>query len=198
MSVAQFHFRFQVPFRLAGLPFGVRPDTTRVEVSGDEFVVHFGPWCVRTELSNVVSAAVTGPYSWPKVIGPAHLSLADRGLTFATNSDEGVCVRFDRPVAGMDPWGQLRHPAVTVTVHDAAALAELLDRSDHDTRRVHADPSHPTVDDLVEVVHDDLMALSAAELRRRAVERGISGASRRSKAELVDLLEPTTGSESDA
>ena len=189
MSAVGFLFRFQKPYRVAGLPFGIRSGTARVEVTGDEFIAHFGPWWVRTPLSNITSARVTGPYAWPKVIGPAHLSLVDRGLTFATNSDRGVCVQFARPVTGMDPWGQLRHPAVTVTVDDVAALAELLDRSNHDTHRVHVDTSHPTVDDLAAAVHDDLMALSAAELRRRAGQLGIAGASRRSKSELIELLD---------
>jgi hypothetical protein len=36
-------------------------------------------------------------------IGPAHLSLADRGPTFATNPDAGLCLRFPEPVAGIDP-----------------------------------------------------------------------------------------------
>jgi hypothetical protein len=189
MTTAAFLFRFQTPFRLAGLPLGVRSDTTGVEITGDELLVRFGPWRVRTDLANVASATVTGPYSWPKVIGPPHLSLSDRGLTFATNSERGVCVQFREPVAGLDPWGLLRHPAITLTVADTAALAELLDRSNQDTDRVPVDDENPSVEDLLDAVHDDLMALSAAELRRRARERGIPGASRRSKAELVDLLQ---------
>ena len=61
-----------------------------------------------------------------KTIGPAHLSLADRGLTFATNRDEGVCIRFHEPVKGIDPLGVLRHPALTVTVDDVDALVASL------------------------------------------------------------------------
>ena len=47
-----------------------------------------------------VAARVTGPYSVPKTLGPAHLSFRDRGLTFATTSRQGVCVEFHRPVPG--------------------------------------------------------------------------------------------------
>jgi hypothetical protein len=65
----------------------------------------------------------TGPYSLIKTIGPAHLSFADRGLTFATNSERGLCIRFATPVRGLDPLGLVRHPAVTVTVADCDGLA---------------------------------------------------------------------------
>ena len=46
-------------------------------------------------------------------VGP---SLADRGVTFATNSRRGLCVSFVEPVHGIEPTGVLRHPAATVTV----------------------------------------------------------------------------------
>ena len=78
---------------------------------------------MRTPLDNVVTTQVTGPYQVAKVIGPAHLSLADRGLAFATNARLGLCIRFHEPVAGIDPLGRLRHPALTVTVADVEGLA---------------------------------------------------------------------------
>ena len=190
MTTAIFPFRFQTLFQAAALPVGIRSETAWVEIADDELDVRFGPWRVRTPLSNVASADVTGPYSWPKVIGPPHLSLKDRGLTLATNSDEGVCIHFGDPVTGIDPWGIVRHPAMTVTVEDAPALAELLDRSNQHIERVHADAEHPTVDDLVEAIHDDLRSMTAAELRRRARDRGLSGVSSMSKAELIEQLEP--------
>ena len=57
-----------------------------------------------------------------KTAGPAHLSLADRGLTFATNGDRGVCLIMREPVSGIDPFGLLRHPNLTVTVADCDGL----------------------------------------------------------------------------
>ncbi len=134
--------------------------------------------------------SATGDYSWPKVIGPAHLSLRDGGLTFASNPDAGVCISFHEPIPGIEPLGLLRHPSLTVTVADVAGLVELLDRPAHDERRNHT-PGEPTVDDLVAEVHDELTSLTAAELRRRARDRGIGRVSGRSKAELISLLEPT-------
>lgn len=139
-NVAVFEFDFDPIFRFAAMPFGIRDDTTGVGVTETVLRIRFGPWALRTPLANVVSAEVTGPYAWPKVIGPPHLSMADRGVTFATNRDEGVCVRFERPVRAIDPLGVIRHPGVTVTVVGAASLAELLDRERQDTHRVHAEP----------------------------------------------------------
>jgi hypothetical protein len=191
VTSASFPFRFDVRFRLAALPFGVSPSTAVVRVTDRELAVRFGPWDLRTDRDNVIAAQVTGPYSWPKVIGPPHLSLADRGLTFATNAEQGVCMHFERPVRGLDPMGVLRHPAVTVTVHDAAALAELLDRSAQSTDARDRTAPAP-LDQVVDELHDDLRSLSAAELRRRASALGLPGVSRRTKAELIDLLEPSS------
>jgi hypothetical protein len=57
------------------------------------------------------------------------VSLTDRGLTCATNGERGLCIRFAEPVRGIEPWGKILHPAVTVTVTDPSQLAALLRRS---------------------------------------------------------------------
>lgn len=188
MADATYSFRFHPAFRLPARLAGVTPDSASVELDGDELLARFGHWSVRTPLGNVESARVTGPYAWPKVIGPPHLSLADRGLTFATNPDEGVCIRFARPVRGIDPLGLVRHPALTVTVEEPAALAELLDRPSHDLSRTHASDDEVTVEELVEEAETELLSMTAAELRRRARELGVRGASRMTKAELIERL----------
>ena len=108
--------------------FGVRPETAFVEVGEAGVVAKFGPWRVASTAENLAGAEVTGPYRLPKVAGPAHLSLADRGLTFATNTKRGACIRFVRPVRGVDPLGLIRHPALTVTVADYDGLVEAVDR----------------------------------------------------------------------
>jgi hypothetical protein len=69
-----------------------------------------------TPLDNVEGSQVTGPYATLLVIEPARLSIADRGLTSATNARRGLCIRFRQPVQGIEPTGRLRHPALTVTV----------------------------------------------------------------------------------
>ena len=125
----RFEFRFTPLYRLAALPFGVTSSTAQVRVDSAQLHVRFGPWRVRTPLSNVRSTTVTGPFSLLKTAGPAHLSLADFGMTCATNGEQGVCIRFREPVCGLEPFGVLRHPAVTVTVEDGEQLARLLERA---------------------------------------------------------------------
>jgi hypothetical protein len=180
-DVLRFPFAFDRPQQLAGRAFGVAPGSAAVTVAGDRFEAVFGPWRVETTLDNIAGAEVTGPYSWWKVLGPARLSVVDRGLTFATNGRRGVCVRFHRPVRGVDPLGVVRHPALTVTVADAAGLAELLD---------HADAAGPgaVAAEVVAETADDLLSLSAHELRERARQLGISGVGSMKKADLVEAL----------
>jgi hypothetical protein len=121
--VTTFAFRFDPAYRAAGLPFGVMPATTSVDVEGGELRAQFGPWRVRTPLSNVAGTEISGPYSFVKTAGPARLSFTDRGVTFATNGVRGLCIRFHEPVTALDPTGRLRHPGLTVTVDDVEGLA---------------------------------------------------------------------------
>jgi hypothetical protein len=193
-----FPFAFDWPERLAGLFFGVSPDSAWLALRGERLIAHFGPWVVDTTLDNVEGAELTGPYRWPRIIGPAHLSLADRGLTFASTNEGGVCIRFRTPVAGLDPLGVVRHPSLTVTVDDAPALVEMLNaaarRAADNRDRVRRHPDRPvatepaTVEDVLDEVNDDLHALTAKELRRRARELGIDGAASMKKAELLEAL----------
>lgn len=111
-------------------------DLAYVEVGDDDFVARFGPWIVRTPLTNVVSASVSGPYRWWRVVGPARLSFADRGLTFATNTRRGVCITFGEPVSGIEFTGSLRHPGLTVTVDDVDGLVQALDARQRTTGEI--------------------------------------------------------------
>jgi hypothetical protein len=121
-----FRFLFSPAYRLACLPFGVTPGNALVEVADGRLLARFGRWTVETPLENVVATEVTGPYGIFKTAGPAHLSLVDKGLTFATNGDRGLCIKFAEPVAGLEPTGKLRHPGLTVTVEDVEGLARAL------------------------------------------------------------------------
>jgi hypothetical protein len=109
----------------------VTPGNARVVVGADNLEAKFGPWLVRTPLSNVTSVEVTGPFSPLKTAGPAHLSLADRGLTFASNPDAGICLTFRNPVPGIEPTGRLIHPGLTVTVADVEGLLTLVQARAH-------------------------------------------------------------------
>jgi hypothetical protein len=124
--VARFDFRFAPAYRRLSRPLHVTPATAWVEVGDDDFEARFGFWRVRTPLTNIRDARVTGPYAFWKTAGPARLAITDSGLTFATNGDRGVLILFERPVRGFDFLGVLRHSELTVTVADVDGLAELL------------------------------------------------------------------------
>jgi hypothetical protein len=126
MPIDTFPFRFTRAYRLAGLPFGITPATTEVRVQAGELAIRFGPWRLRTPLDNVRAHTLTGPFNVVKTAGPAHLSFADRGITLATNPDQGLCIQFHRPVGGIEPTHTLCHPSVTVTVADCRGLAKAL------------------------------------------------------------------------
>ena len=88
--------------------------------------VRFGPWSMRTPVQNILEAVETSDFAYLKTAGPAHLSFADRGITFATNGDRGLCLRFAEPVGAIDWVGLIRHPGATVTVSDVAGLRRAL------------------------------------------------------------------------
>jgi hypothetical protein len=122
----RFPFSFARAYRSPARLFGVTPASAWVDVGDDELEARFGPWRVRTPLSNITAVAITGPYAFAKTAGPARLAITDRGLTFATNGDRGVLISFASPVRGLDPVGLLRHPELTVTVADVDRLGALL------------------------------------------------------------------------
>ena len=121
-----FPFLFTPLHRALALPFGVTPANARVEVDDGQLTARYGLWSLRTPLSNVAGTEITGPYSTLKTVGPAHLSVADKGLTFSSNAQRGLCISFRDPVPGLEPTGRLRHPALTVTVADVDGLAAAL------------------------------------------------------------------------
>ena len=124
---ATYGFHFDQAAAVVLRPLGVRDATAVVELTDTELRVRFGPWRLRAPLADVAGVELTGAFRWAKVIGP-RLSLADRGVTFGTNTRRGACVRFARPVAALDPLGLLRHPAVTVTLADPQRFADDLRR----------------------------------------------------------------------
>lgn len=129
----RFPFRFDPVYRRLARPFGVTPERAWVDVGEDEFEARYGPWRVRTPMSNIADAEVTGPYALLKTAGPARLAVTDRGLTFASNGDRGVRITFRSPVRGIDPIGRILHPELTVTVLDVDGLVDALEG--HDSSR---------------------------------------------------------------
>jgi hypothetical protein len=118
----RFPFAFAPSYLAASAPLGITPWTAWVDVD-EELRVRFGAWRLRTPLSNVTGAELSGDYGFVKTAGPPHLSFADRGVTFATNGDRGVCVRFRTPVRALWP---LTHPGATLTVADPEGLLHAL------------------------------------------------------------------------
>lgn len=135
MALVEFSFAFDpVYLRLAKL-FAITPDSAWVTVGDGELHARFGPWHVATPCGNVEHAEVSGPYRFHTTAGPARLSFADRGLTFASNRRQGVCITFGEPVRGLEPTGLLPHPGLTVTVADCEGLTRaLLDAAGHRPR----------------------------------------------------------------
>ena len=122
----RYEFAFADAYRRPAQLFGVTPEKAWVELSDAELDARFGPWRVRTPLSNITDVAVTGPYRFFKTGGPARLAITDRGLTFATNGDRGVRISFRTPVRGLLRSNLLRHPELTVTVADPERFADAL------------------------------------------------------------------------
>jgi hypothetical protein len=122
-----FAFEWDLQYRFAALPFGITTGNARVEVTPSEFVVRYGLWTLKSALTNIVGTEESGGYAFVKTAGPPHLSLADHGISFATNGRKGLCIQFREPVAGIDPTGRIKHPAATVTVADIEGLARALD-----------------------------------------------------------------------
>jgi hypothetical protein len=125
----RFRFRFETSYKRAARLFAVTPSRAWVAVTDTTLEARYGPWRVRTDLSNIRSVKVTGPYRWVRTAGPAHLGLTDRSLTFASNGRRGVEIRFVEPVRGIEPFGLLRHPSLTVTIDDFEGLAAQLQKA---------------------------------------------------------------------
>jgi hypothetical protein len=125
-TTRRFRFAFEPLLAAPALPFGITPWTAWVDLTSEALRVRFGAWSTHVTRGNIDRAEVTGPYRFIKVAGPPHLSLADRGVTFATNRTAGVCIRLHNPIRAIDPLGIVRHPALTVTVDDVDELAALL------------------------------------------------------------------------
>lgn len=186
-AATEFPFAVDPLFGVLSRAFTIDPGKAQVTVGDDEhLIVRFGPWSLRTPLANVASATETGPYNPLKVAGPPHVSFADRGITFATNRERGVCISFLEPVGGLDPLHLVRHPNATVTVQDPAGLIAALVEG----RGEALEPQQARQE---QYDADRLHAMTASELRDLAHELGLSHRSSRSKAQLVQLISEQLG-----
>lgn len=124
-EVERFEFRFDALDAVVGKVAGVS-GRAYVEIDGTDLEVRYGPWHLRTPLSNIAGIEVSGPYNRLKVGGPPRLSLRDRGVTFATTTRKGVCLKFQEPVSGALPFGLMRHTGATVTPADVDGFVDAL------------------------------------------------------------------------
>lgn len=121
----RFGLRFEGLMRPFAAAATVMAGSAHVDVDED-VTIRFGLWRMAFPRQEVTGVEETRDYWLPKVAGPPRVSLADRGITFATNRQRGLCIHLVHPQPGPYPW--LRHPSVTVTVEDPDALAEALTR----------------------------------------------------------------------
>lgn len=123
----RFQFDFDPRYQRAARAFGITSDNAFVEVGEGRLDARYGRWRVRTELENISSAQITGPYHFIKTAGPPRLGVTDLGLTFASNGRRGVLICFRRRVPGIFPTGIVRHGELTVTVAEPEELLAALD-----------------------------------------------------------------------
>lgn len=126
MTEERFPFAFDRPFVPLLALLGVRPSRAEVVLDDTHLTARFGPFRLRTPLTNLRSVEVTGSYRWWRAIGPRG-SFADRGATFGTTTRAGTCICFHEPVPAL--FGdRMRHPALTVTVTEPETLAAAIRR----------------------------------------------------------------------
>ena len=122
-------FEFSFSPRFSGLLRlgGITSETTLVTVTDDEYRVRFGGWKLSTPIDNCTGTCLTEGYRWYKAIG-ARGSFKDKGVTFGTSTERGVCVLFAEAVASLVPGNLMKHPGCTVTVADCEGLIAALER----------------------------------------------------------------------
>jgi hypothetical protein len=121
----EFEFDFNPRYRFLLRPLGVHAGNSYVGITDDdEFLAKFGRWQVRTPLANIAGYQTSGDYKWWKAIG-IRGSLADHGLTFGSNTRQGLCVEFIEKIPALVAGPS--HPGLTVTVADVSRLAAALE-----------------------------------------------------------------------
>ena len=127
METHHFPLRLDPPWRWALRLIGVRPGAAQVELTDDgRLIATYGRLGVETTIANIKGYRRTGPYRWWKAIGP-RASLVDRGFTFGTSSQPGICLCFDDWVeSGYVRGGRME--SLTVMVKDGGGLARALEK----------------------------------------------------------------------
>ncbi len=123
---SEFPFAFDLKFQAALLPVAATPLTAKVTIEDDGSLrCRFGVVKLETTVANVKATELSGPYKFYKAIG-IRLSGKDRGVTFGSNTDRGVCVKFHEAVPTSPPFGTMTHTAITLTLEDPEAFIDAL------------------------------------------------------------------------
>jgi hypothetical protein len=122
--VAQrFPMRLERAWRIPLLFWGVRPSNAFIDLDERRMDAHFGLGSLATELSNIASYELTGPWSWLTAIG-IRRGYRDGDASFCGTNREGVYLRFRDAVQ----WGAFFRPhALTVTPDDRAGFVAALE-----------------------------------------------------------------------
>ena len=122
--MTSFEFAFDERYRKALLALGMTPSNTWVRVDDEHFTAHCSVFTLRTPRTNIAGAQRTGPHRPIRALG-IRTSLSDRGLTFGTNAERMVCIRFVEPVR-TSPFDLVSHPGLSVSVADIDGLLTAL------------------------------------------------------------------------
>ena len=144
-SVEAFSFAFQPPLDTWARWFAIVPTRSFVRIDDHGFEAVYGPWRVATTWSNVRGVERSGPYRPWKIAGPVRVSWADRGITMAATTAEGVCLRLHEPVPGLDPLGLFRHPAVTLGVDDVDRFVQSVEATTGSVRQANSTNPRTTI-----------------------------------------------------
>jgi hypothetical protein len=87
-------------------------------------LTRFGPWHAQTALDNIVDVAMTGPYMLVKTAGPAQLVAVRQRTDLCRQRGLRRVPDHAEPVRGIEPFGLLPHPNLTVTVADCDGLVD--------------------------------------------------------------------------
>lgn len=128
VSEQRFWFRFDGKYRWVLAALGVWPDRAWAEIDGDVVRVRFGRWLLETPVENVAETTISGPYQGYRAIG-VRWSFSDGGLTFGTNTERGLCLRFHEPVAGGTPFEAIKHPGLTLTLDEPELFGNAIARA---------------------------------------------------------------------
>ncbi|HEX9711258.1 MAG TPA: hypothetical protein VGB52_01740 [Actinomycetota bacterium] len=124
----RFWFGFDDRFRWVLAALGVWPDRAWAQIAGGLVTARFGRWLLETPVENVAETSISGPYSPLKAIG-VRWSFTDGGLTFGTNTERGICLRFGEAVPGGTPFVVITHPGLTLTLEEPELFGNAIARA---------------------------------------------------------------------